>query len=846
MAAIFNRWVWRMAFRDARRGVRTLVLSMLCVVLGVASVVAAFSFRDNLESSLEEQAKTLLGADLAIESRRPFSDEAESLIASLGGEQSRQVRFSSMAYFPEAGRARLVQVRAVSGGFPYYGEFETEPPAAGKEFQGGAYALVDETLMLQFDARIGGLLRIADQDFEIGGRLRKIPGETPAFSLISPRVYVPLSILDETPLLQRGSMARHRVYFKMAPGVDVDRLVQEIGPQLEQLGLEAHTVTRRKASISRSLENLTRYLHLAVFIAVLLGGVGVASGIHVYTKEKTPSVAVLRCIGAAPGETVFVYLIQALAIALLGSCVGAAIGVAAQALLPRALDDFLPVRSIFSIAPRGVLAGLGIGLGVTFLFALLPLVALRKVSPLLALRASYEKSPRGRDPMLWLIYGAIAAAVAGFAAGTTERWLHALWFTAAVFGAFGFLALGAKGISALARKLIPRSLPYSWRQGLANLHRPNNQTAALMLAVGLGTFLLVTVFSVRAMLLEQVAGRAGQGEPNLVVFDIQRDQREALGDVFRSFDAPVYEEVPIVTMRLTAVGNRPVDDIRRDPERRIPLWTLRREYRSTYRDRLADTEEIVAGEWQGRAPAASQSIPVSIEQGIAESLRVGLGDELHFELQGVPLIARIASVRKVDWQRVQPNFFVVFPAGVLEEAPQFYALTTRIESVDVSARLQRALMEDFPNVSVIDLTLVLETLDSILGRVSQAIRFVALFILLTGLAVLAGAVLSSRSQRIRESILLRALGAARSQILGAIVAEYLFLGIISSAAGGALAFLASWGLGFYFLGVVPFPPAAPALAILLLITSATVLAGALGTWGIFRRPALEMLRAEGD
>jgi putative ABC transport system permease protein len=331
-----------------------------------------------------------------------------------------------------------------------------------------------------------------------------------------------------------------------------------------------------------------------------------------------------------------------------------------------------------------------------------------------------------------------------------------------------------------------------------------------------------------------------------VVFDIQRDQREALGDVFRSFDAPVYEEVPIVTMRLTAVGNRPVDDIRRDPERRIPLWTLRREYRSTYRDRLTDTEEIVAGEWQGRAPAASQSIPVSIEQGIAESLRVGLGDELHFELQGVPLIARIASVRKVDWQRVQPNFFVVFPAGVLEEAPQFYALTTRIESVDVSARLQRALMEDFPNVSVIDLTLVLETLDSILGRVSQAIRFVALFILLTGLAVLAGAVLSSRSQRIRESILLRALGAARSQILGAIVAEYLFLGIISSAAGGALAFLASWGLGFYFLGVVPFPPAAPALAILLLITSATVLAGALGTWGIFRRPALEMLRAEGD
>jgi putative ABC transport system permease protein len=697
--------------------------------------------------------------------------------------------------------------------------------------------------MLQFDARPGDRLRIGDQEFLIAGKLRKIPGETLAFSLFSPRVYISLSHLDRTPLLQRGSIVRYRVYFKL-PGQDIDQLVQRIGPELLQLGLEADTVNRRKASISRSMENLSRYLHLAVFIAVLLAGVGVASGIHVYAKEKTSSVAVLRGIGARAGETAWVYVIQALAIALAGSALGAAAGVAFQALVPIALEDFLPVRSVFSFAPKGLLAGMGIGLGTTLLFSLLPLLPLRRISPLLALRASYEKGRVSRDPLIWLIFFLIAAAVLGFAVGTTERWFHGLWFAAAAACAFGFLALAARALSALLRRLVPDFLPYPLRQGLKNLHRPNNQTTAVMLSIGLGTLLLVTLYSVQEMLLRQVAERGGKGEPNLVLFDVQKDQREGIRALFKSFGVPLYEEVPIVTLRLTAVKNRGVEEIRADPESRIPSWALRREYRSTYRNRLTGTEEIIEGKWQGRAAGDAGPVPLSLEKGIAEALRVAVGDELQFELQGVSLPARVASIRKVDWQRVQPNFFVVFPEGVLENAPQFYALVTRTDSSELSARLQRALVEGFPNVSMIDLTLVLDTLDTILGRVSDAIRFVALFTVLTGLAVLAGAVLSSRSQRLRESILMRTLGAPRSQIIGAIIAEYLFLGVISCAAGALLAILACWGLSFYFLGVVSSLSVAPVLSILALVTGATVLAGMLGCWGIFRRPALEALRAE--
>jgi putative ABC transport system permease protein len=821
-----------------------MLLSMSCVVLGVAAVVAAFSFRDNLQSSIRAQSKSLLGADLAIDSREPFSAEAEALLASIGGAQSRQIGFSSMAYFSESGRSRLVQVRAIGGDFPYYGTLETEPSSAAKDLQAGPNALVDETLMLQFNARIGERLKIGDQDFRIAGKLRKIPGETLAFSLLSPRIYVPITYVDKTQLTEKGSLVRYRAYFKLDSGVDVDQLVERIAPELARLRLEADTVSRRLANISRSVENLSRYLRLAVFIAVLLAGVGVASGIHVYTKEKTPSMAMLRCIGAAPGVTVFVYVIQSFVIALIGSIIGAILGAGFQALLPFALKDFLPVKTVVSFSPEGVLVGMAIGLGTTLLFSLIPLLPLRNVSPLLALRSSHEVKQRTRDPILWLIFFLIAATIFGFGFATTEHWTYGLFFAGMVLGAFGLLASLARLISTLMRKLVPVSWPYPWRQGLANLHRPNNQTTAVMLSIGLGTFLLVTLYGVQSMLVNQVVARTGQGEPNLVLFDVQNDQKEGIANLFESFDIRNYEEVPIVTMRLAAIKGKTIEEIRAQPDLTIPGWALRREYRSTYRNRLTSTEQIVVGTWWGRVAADTQPIPVSLEKEIAETLKVTLGDQLQFEVQGVPLLTEVASLREVDWRRVQPNFFVVFPEGALENAPQFYAFVTRTDSTRVSAGIQRAVVERFPNVSAIDLTLVLDTLDSILGRVSDAIRFVALFTILTGLAVLVSAILSSRSQRLKESILMRILGAPRGQIVWAIVAEYLFLAVISCFTGALLAAGAIWGLSFYFFGAFSSISWSRVVLILAVITGATVLAGVLGCWGIFRRPTLEALRAE--
>src|SRR5437660_6097920 len=460
MKPVLRKWVWRMALRDARRGLKPLLLSMLCVILGVASVVTAFSFRDNLQSSIRTQSKSLLGADLAIDSREPFSSDAEALLASLGGDQSRQVSFSSMAYFPSSGSSRLVQVRAIGGNFPYYGALETEPATAVRDFQRRAEALVDDKVMLQFNAQVGDRVRIDEQDFRIAGKLRKIPGEALAFSLISPRVYIPLDYLRQTQLVQKGSLVRYRVYFKFDSHVNVDQLVRRISPQLQRLGLQADTVSRRTEAISASMENLSRYLRLAVFIAVLLAGVGVASGVHVYTKQKTPAVAVLRCVGASPAETVIVNLIQVLIVALAGSLTGAGLGAVLQSLLPLAFKDFLPVTTSLSITTSGVWVGMAIGLGTAVLFSLIPLVPLRKISPLRALRSSYETAQTLKDPLVWLVFSLIAAAITGFGIATTASWFYGICFAAGVITVFGLLVVVARGLSNLIRRFMPGFLSF--------------------------------------------------------------------------------------------------------------------------------------------------------------------------------------------------------------------------------------------------------------------------------------------------------------------------------------------------------------------------------------------------
>ena len=842
-----------MAWRDSRSSRRRLLLFSSSISLGIAALVAIGSLGRNLEEAIQQQSKSLLGADLVLVARQPFTAENEALITRLDGETARETSFSTMLALTNG--TRLVNARAISGGFPFYGQLETEPPSAAAEFRAGGGVLVEEGVLQQFDARPGDTVKLGVASFRILGALRKVPGDTVAFATIAPRVYLAAADLAKTELLKGGSLARYRVHFRFREKTDVEALVKPLETDFARLRLDFDTVKKRQKDLGAALANLYRFLNLVALVALLLGAVGIASAIHVHIQQKLPNVAVLRCLGAPLADTFGIYLAQGLALGATGSLAGIAVGALVARQLPALVASFVPFAFAPHFAWSAALEAAAAGFAICVLFALLPLLEVSRVSPLAAIRAAYEGTTK-RDPARTVLFALIALAVTGFAMLQTERPREGLAFAAGLGAAFALLAGAAKLVVWLARRLTPASLPFVWRQGLASLHRPQNRTTLLLLALGLGTFLILTLHLVRDSLLTQLFPPTNGAKPNAILFDIQPDQRDGVIALLRAQKLPVLDEAPIVTMRLQSVKGVPTETLVQDKAKKIPDWVLRREYRSTWRTNLVDSEEIVAGKFVPVVPEGGELgtrnselgtsvVPVSLEDGIAKELRVSLGDELIFDIQGVPVTCRVASLRKVDWRQVRPNFFVVFPAGVLEDAPAMHVLATHVADAAESARMQREVVQAFPNVSAIDLTLVLQTLDGILTKVGFVIRFMALFTVATGLIVLAGAVLTGRWQRMQEAVLLRTLGATRKQIRQILLAEYAALGLLAALTGTALAVAASWALAkFAFKADYAVAPA-PLLVALAGVTAVTILVGLATSRGIADQPPLEILRREG-
>ncbi len=853
-------FILKMAWRDSRTSRRRLALVSLSIVLGVAALVAIGSFSANLRHTIDVQAKSLLGADLAVNSRSAISPEAQAFLAGLGGEQASEVSFASMVVFPSAGnQTRLVTVRGLMGGYPFYGEVKTSPLGAMARLPQGDVVVVEETLLRQFGLKVGDPLKLGEKVFSIAAGLEQLPGDSAAVATLSPRVLVGLGALADTGLLKRGSLVRYREYFKFGPEVDSQALVAQQRERFRELRLDVDTVEDRRRELGQALQNVQGFLSLVGFVALVLGAIGVASAVHVYVRQKITTVAVLRCLGASAWQSFAVYLVQGLALGFGGALAGAAVGVAVQLGLPPLVRGLLPFDVEFFVAWAAVGRGLAAGVLVGGLFTLLPLLAVRRVSPLVAIRSAFAERTGTGDPLRWAVFAAIGLAVAGFAVWQTQRWSWGLGFAGALAVSFGLLAAAARGVAWAARRWLPKRLPYVVRQGVANLHRPNNRTVLLLLSLGLGTFLLLTLTLSRETLLSQIRSTEGGARPNLLFFDIQDDQFTPLEALLAAQGAPTLASAPIVTMRLLSLKGRKIEALLKDNTVGIPSWALRREYRSTYRGALSSTETLVAGRFTGRVSGGGMEvdntaggngvvneavIPISMEEKLARDMQLGLGDEVEFDVQGVPLKTRIESVRRVDWRRMSPNFFVLFPEGVLEGAPKFFVVATRAADAAESARLQQAVVAAFPNVSALDLALVLKTLDGIFEKVQYVVQFMSLFTVATGLIVLVGAVATGRFQRIQETVLLRTLGASRAQLVQIQLVENTVLGVLGALVGGGLAYGANAALAVWVFKAPVILPLAPLLGAVVVVTGVTVATGWWSGRGITRHPPLEVLRQE--
>ncbi|UOE52398.1 FtsX-like permease family protein [Mucilaginibacter sp. SMC90] len=834
-------WLFRMAWRDSRRNRSRLFLFISAIVFGIAALVAIYSFKYNVQNDINDQAATLIGADLAISGNKPADDKLKHMLDSLGDERSQERSFASMLYFSRTNGTRLVQIRALQGGFPYYGTLETTPESAGLIFKKGKMALVDKTLMLQFNAKVGDSVKVGNLSFQIAGILNKAPGQSGVMAGIAPVVYIPMQYLEQTGLIKIGSRVNYSFYYKFNPGVDIDKLGKKLDPELDKAGMRFETIETKKDNTGRAFGDLSRFLSLVGFVALLLGCVGVASAIHIYVKEKIASIAIMRCLGVKSSEAFLIYLIQIVGIGIIGSVTGAILGTAVQHLLPLVFKDFLPFTISVQISWMAIGQGILLGVIISILFALLPLISVRNISPLNTLRISFDESGNRRDPLRWLVYLLILIFVIAFSYLQLDSLTGSILFTLGILIAFMILTATAWLLMRITKTIIKGSWSYLWRQGFANLYRPNNQTIILIVSIGLSTMFICTLYFVQTLLVQQVNLSTSGNQSNMILFDIQSSQEKGVVQLTRQQGLPVLQQVPIVTMRIEQINGKTAADLTKDTTIKIQHGVFAWEYRVTFRDSLTSSEKLLDGKWIGNADP-SKEIPVSVEENLSKRGNLKIGDKIVFNVQGVQMPAYVASIRKVNWGKVQTNFQVVFPKGILEDAPQFHVLMTHVPSNKVSAAFQQLVVRAYPNVSIIDLGLILSVVDELLSKISYVIRFMSAFSIITGIVVLIASVRISKYQRIQESVLLRTLGASRRQIFTITALEYWFLGSLSALTGILIAFAGTYFLAKYNFEIPYNVNVLPAVVLFLIVSLLTVVIGLLNSRSVLNKPPLEILR----
>lgn len=838
------------ALRESRSGWRRIGLYMSSITIGVAALVAINSFRGSLVGSVAQESRNLLGADLRLSSNRPFTEPVQAIIDSAAQkyELSTVTTLVSMASAPSTGSVRLVQLRAIEGGYPFYGGAVTEPADAWERRNEGRNALVDPALLTHLAITPGDSIQIGNASFAVTGTLETAPGGFSFRSALGPRVYIDAQHLDATGLLQFGSMNQRQAFFRISDEKELQRFVDQRHDIFRQNLVDFDTAEEQSDNLAEILDNLTRFLALVGLTALLLGGVGVASAVHVFIRDKRHTVAVLRCIGGTQREVFLAYLLQAAMLGLAGAAAGALIGIGVQAALPALLRNVLPFPVTFELDVMAIAAGVAIGIWVASLFALLPLLSIRNITPLHALRREFEPEKRRFDGAQIAANLALLASMVGISVWQAGQLLPGLAFAGALLGTLLLLWLTALLLIRAMRRFMPRNGAFVVRQGISSLFRPQNQTIAVMLGLGFGVFLLSTMYLVQRNLLGWLNIENSATQPNLVAFDIQTDQVDPVRDIIaQSSDVPV-DVTPIVTARIARINGRTAAEIMADTTgRRVEGWALRREYRHTYRDSLTSSETLLAGTFFGKTAGAAQSpAEISVETDLAESLNVKLGDHITWDVGGIEIETRITSLRRVDWARFATNFFVVFPPGVLDRAPQNWVALARVDGDSIRGIVQRDLVAANPNVSVIDVTQVQRALEDIVGKATLAVRFMALFSILAGIVVLIGAISTSRFQRLRESVLLKTIGATHSQITGILLVEYLALGLLAGLTGLLLASVAGWGLTKFFFKLKFALPIMPMFGLWIAVAALAVIVGLVNSRDLLRKPPLAVLRESGE
>jgi putative ABC transport system permease protein len=836
-----------MAGREMRASWRRLLFFFICISIGVGAIVALRSVIQNVRQVFAGEARALIAADVVISTNRPIEPQVaatiERRLVDAGARQVAAVELATMVRPANGSATRMVELRGVEPAFPYYGAVRLQGQPYDHALLRGFGALARPELLAQLGLDVGDALLIGTHRFTIRGVVEAEPGRRLGAFSLGPRVFVDLADLRKTGLLTFGTRANYQQLVQVPAGSH-DELVATLRRDLASTFVRVRSYKATEDDIGEDFTRAENYLSLVGLVIVILGGIGVSSVTRVFVQQKIKSIAILKCVGARSGQLLAVYMAQVLALGLLGSLLG--VGLADVAI--RAVPDTLAAAATPGVQVRygltlpAVAQGLGIGLLVSVLFSLVPLLDVRHVKPSLLFRD--EPAARRRDLLRLVVMVLVGSGLLGLAVWQAGSLRVGLVVAAGFLVAT--LALHLAGV-VLIKAIAPlsQSTWFPLRHAVLQLSRPGSQARIVLLAVGLGSFFIVGVRSLQETLLREFTVDLAPDAPDMFLLDIQGDQVHALAALLRARedgDAPAARLLPVLRARVTGVEGREVslesyEDVR-------GRGSLAREYTITYRPALERNETVIDGTfWTGEP---SEGAEVSIEESIRERFRIQVGDSMRFDVLGRSIEARVTSVRRVEWRDGRAGgFMFVFRPGLLERAPHsFVAFLRGPADAAARGRLQSQLVAAFPNVSVIDGREMLETIRKIVDNVTLAVSVVGTLVVTSGLMILVGAVAMTKFRRMYEAAIFKTLGATRRVIATVLLLEYGVLGALAGSIGSLGALGLTWAISRFALDVAWRP--LPSISLMGIVVCAVLVAavGVAASWEVLQRKPLATLRAE--
>jgi putative ABC transport system permease protein len=833
----------KLARREMRSGLGGFRLFLACLALGVGAIAAILSFSRAIEEGLRADARELLGGDVAISLLYREATPEQIAFLRAQGPLVEWVDSRSMARPAHpGGTAALVQLKAVDPGYPLYGRVELRDgrslPDALARRDGVWGAAVEEAALKRMNIALGELVKVGDATLQVRAVIEREPDSgLSAFASLGPRLMMPLAALDESGLVQPGSLLTWQYRLKLPPGRSDREVAAAIKMRFPEAGWRVRDLGEAGGGIRFWLDRLTEFISLIGLSALLVGGVGVGNAVSSFLAGRMRTIAIMKCLGS-PQRLIFAtYFIQLGTLALLGVAVGVALGAALPFVAQSLIAGLLPVKARIALYFRPLATAAAFGLLVSMLFALVPLIRARGIPAASLMRGTPVERRRLGWRDIALVAG-MALLLAGFTIETAESQRIAVYFVLGALGAFIAFPLLARGVMvAAARAGKPRLA--SLRLALANLHRPGSPTPIVMLSLGLGLTVLVATALIEGNLREQITQRIPKDAPAFFFVDIQSTQMPEFEQTIGAIPgAGALDKVPSLRGRIVKLGGKPVSEVRIPPGAR---WAVDSDRGITYATTVPEGAHVVAGTWWAADYRGPQL--VSFDETLARDFGLAIGDTVTVNVLGRDIEARIASLRHIDWQTLAINFVMVFSPGILDRAPHTFLATVRARP-EAEDAIFKAVTEKFPNVTVVSVRDAVRTASEVLDNIGLATELIGLISILAGILVLAGAMLATQRRRIHEAVVMKVLGATRTRIAGIFAWEFLALGLATALAALGVGTLAAYfvvrhlmSLQWTFLPMVAVAVAVGAMAL-------TLAFGLAGTIAALRQRPLALLRNE--